>query len=358
MPLATAQLRAGSAHSHWLHWPAGQRQDGPAHPGALGWLYTPPSPTTDAARWDLHSEPELPQAEEWVAGAFLVSSLNPSCKRSLQARTEGARVSVPQSAPSTQGPESASQLYTAPSSCLLAALPRNKFHPYPSRGARGHPHCLPGHCLELTLSGWARPVKMSTCTPCFLTPNSGTCGKRQVAALSWKQAGSQRLRGRALSIFYQCWRGGQTGPRTLNILLDTPVLSEALPSPCPPVPVRLGTLPQLAAPAGRNRDSRLKPPVSPCVSAHTPPPSIWTEGGRKPSQPCSGLLGNCLYQSPLSPHPPPSHEGKRKKEEVVWAEQSSSGHWKAVVRVPRAGPLLHKGSTSISLPGHLRITLN
>lgn len=62
-----------------------------------------------------------------------------------------------------------------------ASLPRKKFHPYfeykcpvsPSPRGIGTV-CCQRHCLELTFFGRARPEEMSTCTPWFLTPNSGT----------------------------------------------------------------------------------------------------------------------------------------------------------------------------------------
>lgn len=63
-----------------------------------------------------------------------------------------------------------------------ASLPRKKFYPYLSTSVQCPPAqeggidtvCCQGHCLELTFFGWARPEEMSTCTPWFLTPNSGT----------------------------------------------------------------------------------------------------------------------------------------------------------------------------------------
>lgn len=91
------------------------------------------------------------------------------------------------------------------------------------------------------------------------------------------------------------------------------VLSESPRAPacvCPHEPENSATS---GAPAGRTQDSRLKPPMSPCAG-HTPLLLLYgPREGENLSNPDSGLLGNCLYQSP-SPHALPlSHLKKKKK---------------------------------------------
>ena len=170
-----------------------------------------------------------------------------------------------------------------PSLCLQTSLPRSKFPPHPSGGACGHPHHLPGCCLELT-SGWARPDELSRCTPWLLMPSCSGPGGPGRMLRPWMHAGGQQLAGRAPSILYRRWRRAAR-PMDAAHPPGRSVLSGAPQSPCLPLTPVPGRAAASGGPSGEEPGLPAGASHEPLRLAHTPPPPVWTEGRRQPPQP-------------------------------------------------------------------------
>lgn len=127
---------------------------------------------------------------------------------------------------------------------------------------------------------------------------------------SWNWAGSQQLGGRVLSILDTALAGPK--PCKCSWVPQSPlrISAQALRAS---VPTSLRTLQHLEISAGRNQDSRLKPPVIPCVWG-THPSFFSMDGGKEKTFPTPTRVSlETVYIKALSLHILPLSHLKKNK---------------------------------------------